>query len=577
MTLPIPPAAIAQHVLALGKTGSGKSSKLRVLVEFLLDREEPVTIIDPKGDWWGLKSSADGKGAGYPLIVFGGEHADIPINEHSGAHVAELVATGNRPALIDLGGWMVGERTRFFIAFAGAYFKLCKGKRTLVLPEVHNFAPQGKIMDPDAGKMLHWANRLASEGRGKGITILADSQRPQKCHKDFVTSCETLIACRVIHKLDRDAIKDWIDGCADPVAGRQVLADLAQMQRTDAWCWSPEIDFGPKRITWSMFKTYDSFKPQAADVGKLKGWASVDLDDVKARLATVVEEAKANDPRELKRKIDALNKELIALRKNQPPIYDGVALAAAEENGFTRGLAYGQNLANNMRTRLIALDDAREKLTAISNSIRDEIDGKTLPIAPRGFDPRVRNPAIVVTESDLFPEQRKPSSTRIANAALVRIGSSGETLSKAERAILTALVQCGGHAAKSRIAVITGYASTGGGFNNALSALRSKGYIGPGEPIKTTDDGIRAIGTVPPLPRGDELLDHWLRQLGKAEGAALKVIHGAFPNYISKEVVADSAGYEPSGGGFNNALSRLRTLELIEGRGELRASEAFFT
>lgn len=29
----------------------------------------------------------------------------------------------------------------------------------------------------------------------------------------------------------------------------------------------------------------------------------------------------------------------------------------------------------------------------------------------------------------------------------------------------------------------------------------------------------------------------------------------------------------PGGGGFNNALSRLRTLQLIDGRGELRADE----
>jgi len=72
--------------------------------------------------------------------------------------------------------------------------------------------------------MLHWANRLASEGAGKGVTLIAASQRPQKVHKDFVTSCETLIACRVVHKLDRDAIKDWIDGCADAAKGRAVLA-----------------------------------------------------------------------------------------------------------------------------------------------------------------------------------------------------------------------------------------------------------------------------------------------------------------------------------------------------------------
>ncbi len=69
----IPRAAAPHHLIALGKTGTGKSSKLRVFTEGLLDTGNPVCIIDPKGDWWGLKSSADGKTAGYPIVIFGGE------------------------------------------------------------------------------------------------------------------------------------------------------------------------------------------------------------------------------------------------------------------------------------------------------------------------------------------------------------------------------------------------------------------------------------------------------------------------------------------------------------------------
>lgn len=180
----LPAAVLEQHLIVLGKTGAGKSSVMRLLVEGLLDQQKPVCIIDPKGDWYGLKSSADGKRPGYPVVIFGGDHADVPLNAHAGAHVAELVATGNRPCLIDLGGWTVADRTRFFIEFASTLFRTTRGRRWLVIDEVHNFCPQGKVHDPDAGKALHWANRLASEGRGKGIQILAASQRPQKVHKD---------------------------------------------------------------------------------------------------------------------------------------------------------------------------------------------------------------------------------------------------------------------------------------------------------------------------------------------------------------------------------------------------------
>jgi hypothetical protein len=37
--------------------------------------------------------------------------------------------------------------------------------------------------------------------------------------------------------------------------------------------------------------------------------------------------------------------------------------------------------------------------------------------------------------------------------------------------------------------------------------------------------------------------------------------------------VAIKAGYEANRGGFNNVLGQLRTPELVQGRGELRASD----
>ena len=49
-----------------------------------------------------------------------------------------------------------------------------------------------------------------------------------------------------------------------------------------------------------------------------------------------------------------------------------------------------------------------------------------------------------------------------------------------------------------------------------------------------------------------------------------------YPDPLTKEEVAVKAGYEANGGGFNNALGRLRTLELVQGRGELRASDDLF-
>lgn len=520
------------------------------------------------------KSSADGKRSGFPLVIFGGEHADVPINEHAGAHVAELVATGNRSCLIDLGGWMIGARTRFFIDYASTLFKLTKGRRYQVIDECHNFAPKGKIFDPDAGKALHWANRLASEGQGKGLVLLAASQRPQKVHNDFLTSCETLIACRVIHKADRDAIKDWIDGCADAAAGKQVLAELAQMQRTDAWVWSPEIDFGPKRITFPMFSTYDSFKPQeAGDPTKLTGWADVDLEDVKAKLQSVVEEAKANDPAELKKRIRELEKQVAA--RLAPGVSEADAqqrYAQGHRDGFNEGATHGYQQGWNEHRK--AMLDALEAIPAKPPVLGDIPAPKTVRL------PAITDAATAGKVADKQWQERRAeeNSSRVKTPVLNREKSSnGVQLSKAERLCLTALAQYPQGRTKSQVAILSGYAVNGGGFNNALSSLRSKGFIeGTPDRMRATDDGVAALGDFEPLPQGDDLLRHWLGQLSKAERAALEALAKAYPQSLSKEDLAEAAGYEPSGGGFNNALSRLRTLELITGRGELRASEDLF-
>jgi uncharacterized protein len=130
---------------------------------------------------------------------------------------------------------------------------------------------------------------------------------------------------------------------------------------------------------------------------------------------------------------------------------------------------------------------------------------------------------------------------------------------------------------KVQVAVLTGYAATGGGFNNYLGALRSQGVIqGDGDKLRINEAGIQALGSWEPLPTGVGLIDYWRSRLGKAERLILETLTQVYPDPLTKEQVAANAGYEANGGGFNNALSRLRTLELVQGRGELRASDDLF-
>jgi uncharacterized protein len=128
-----------------------------------------------------------------------------------------------------------------------------------------------------------------------------------------------------------------------------------------------------------------------------------------------------------------------------------------------------------------------------------------------------------------------------------------------------------------QVAVLTGYAPNGGGFNNYLGALRSRTLIkGDGDRLTITDTGIETLGSWEPLPMGSALIEYWRSRLGKAERLILETLAQAYPDTLTKEEVAAKAGYEANGGGFNNALGRLRTLELVEGRGEISASHNLF-
>lgn len=585
MSLPFPQSVLSQHIIALGKTRAGKSSKLRLIVEQLLEGEEPVCIIDPKGDWWGLKSSSDGKHAGYPVAIFGGEHADVPLSGwKSGGPIAELVATGNRPSLIDLGGWFVGDRTRFFIEFAQTFFKLTRGRRYLVIDEVHNFAPQGRVQDPDAGKMLHWANRLASEGSSKGVTVIAASQRPQKVHKDFVTSCETLIACRVIHKLDRDAIKDWIDGCADPAAGRQVLTELASMERPEAWVWSPEAGFGPKRITFPMFSTYDSFKPQEASSAKLKGWAEVDLEEVRTKLQTVVAEAEASDPKMLRKRIADLEQQLKGIGGLRPE-----ETRAAQDTGYRRGIEDG-------------LEAARQQFEALRKAA-EQIDDLARDICGAGLTrldhmpelPRWQAPTVTVTThpgaSLLTPGTRR-ALEQVAHAAARQVstglkpglqrGQNGagdaELGSGGKRRILTALAQYEAGLSARKLSLLIDMSPKGGTWRTYMAELRSKGWItGSSDHLAITEAGATALGSWEPLPTGRELIEYWRRKLGDSgKRAIFDIVINAYPRGVPQETVSERTNIAIAGGTWRTYMAELRGLGLIEGRGELKASEDLF-
>ena len=198
---------------------------------------------------------------------------------------------------------------------------------------------------------------------------------------------------------------------------------------------------------------------------------------------------------------------------------------------------------------------------------------KMVSTAGRARDPKPRQ---AISSSSAPPAPRaevRPPATPKTVAATPTAPANGD-LGRCERAVLTVLAQFPDGRSRRQVATLSGYSGKSSGFANALSKLRTLGLISRGEPIKPTEDGLdRLAGQVEPLPSGKGLLHHWNSKLGRSERAILAVLLDAWPGALTRDEIAERSGYSSTSSGFANALSKLRTLELIEGYAEICAEE----
>ena len=171
-----------------------------------------------------------------------------------------------------------------------------------------------------------------------------------------------------------------------------------------------------------------------------------------------------------------------------------------------------------------------------------------------------------------------PAPVKPPAPARSRVGTSGN-LPGGHRRILLALARYG-QCSRPKLAILAVYAARGGSFNNYLSALRTAGHIlGEGQgPYEITSAGLGVLGDFEPLPVGaDKLFADWLQhpELGKAHREIMRVLRQAQGRSMTKDVIAEMCvpRYEPGGGSFNNAVSRLRVLGIVEGKNEIRLTE----
>jgi len=542
------PVLLRTRLLIQANSGGGKSWLLRRIAEQAFGRVQ-VIIVDPEGDFATLREKY-----GYVLVGKGGE---TPADVRSATLVAHKLLELNASAVCDLYEMKVSQRHEWVRLFLEAM--LDSPKRLwhpvlVIVDEAHVFCPEKGAGESVAGEAMIG---LASRGRKRGFCAIFATQRLGKLRKDAAAELTNVLIGPTFIDIDR---KRAAEALGIPRSDeRKFSEEMRVMEPGHFWSLGRAVSLERMLFTVGAVATTH---PEAGS-GKQAAEPPPAPEKIKSLLPKLADlpqaaEQKARTEAELRRELADSQRKVRALESRALAVAAPTTPVRIEVSVFKDG-------------EVKRLESAVEKLAGISTK---QIElGNQLAGAAREFSTALRAAANRPAPQRTNLVQSAPRSIP-ARAPVPLDSESTLSLPKAERSILTVLAQHPDGRTKTQLAILAGYAVSGGGFNNAIGRLRSLGLVHGGkEHLQITDAGAAGLGNWEPLPSGRDLIDYWLRELPKAERAVLSVLVEVWPSALSKEDLAGRAGYEASGGGFNNALGKLRTLELATGRNEIKASD----
>lgn len=552
--LSLPIEAVTEKLAFLGRTGSGKTYAAMKLAELMLESGAQIVSLDPVGAWHGLRI-----GGPWGVYIFGGLRGDYPLEPTGGKLMADLIADRGLSAVLDISQFIRAEQVRFACDFIERFFNRKKAAPSAVhlfLEECQEFAPQNP--GNNEAHMLHHFERMWKLGRNFGIGGSIVSQRPQEVNKKVLNQAGTLFVFNMTGPQERKAIADWTRQAG---INEDIESVLPTLKTGQPHVWSPTFLQVSKTVKILAKITADvSMTPKVGARTKEQPLTPIDVERLTADMAATVERSKADDPRELRKQIAELKKQLAS----QEPVEKIVEVA---------------------QPPLLNQED-RDLL----NRISDLLGGVSSSLASIGqlsaeigqLDQRLTKKAVVVARPSPPVIRRTEKSGHKITEKIGRPRQAAESngsLGKAERSMLTVLAQRNGRPVeRNQLGILAGYSTKSSHLDNTISSLRTRGLIeGTGEAMRITGDGLHVLGDYEAPPTGQALINWWSGKLGTAERAMFTLLTNKYPARLSREEISELTGYSSASSHLDNCLSRLRTLDLIEGRGDgMKASDTLF-
>jgi hypothetical protein len=508
---------IETRLLLQANSGGGKSWALRRILEQTQGHVQQI-VIDVEDEFSTLREKFD-------YVLAGSAGSDCPADVKSAALLARRLLELNVSAIINIFELKAHDRIRFVRLFLDSLINLPRElwrPVLIVIDEAHIFCPQHGEAESASGVI-----DLMTRGRKRGFCGILATQRISKLHKDAAAEANNKLIGRSALDVDMKRSADELG-----FTGREDQAKLRSLKPGEFFCFGPAISETIERIIVGDIQTTH---PR---IGQRNA-----LPPPRAKVKSILDRLK-----DIPREAEAEIKNVVALQSRI------LELESQSRKMPIQAVNHAPTILVKDAT-LRGMNKAAEKVETLLERLQDAIDN---------FKEKWQVTSSLIWRSG-HPNQRVTQPPSPPIRALPDNHRTNGNLPKMEKTILSVLAQypATGRSAP-QVAIQAGYALSGS-FSNAVSNLRTAGFIeGGSDQLRITSAGLENNGGADPLPLGPGLLEYWRRQLPNMERMILETVSKNYP--IGKEALAEACGYQMSGS-FSNALSKLRTLGLVNGRG----------
>ena len=318
-SIKLPISAATKTFAILAKRGAGKSYTGAVMAEEFYKVGVPFIVFDPIDVWWGLRINKNGMDKGFPVVVFGIDHADISLNKDMGRHIVREVVKENISCVISTFGMPKTQQRFLMTEVAEELLNINNTPRHVFIEEAHEFVPQRVF--GGLGTVFNAVSNLVVMGRNRGLGVTLINQRAATINKDVLTQLDTLLAFRNVSPQDRKALKEWVEYHSAEGDFEAFMKSLPSLPTGEGWIWSPEFMGVFEKI---KIRERETFHPDREKLGENFKMPSLDQVDIQEFIKkfNFHEEAKQADVEEVlaSTPVETLKEDIIKIRNDYESI-----------------------------------------------------------------------------------------------------------------------------------------------------------------------------------------------------------------------------------------------------------------